>query len=168
MNRKLQRIIISFAPVLTSRFVRGNNIVKIFGLILVIALGAAWLYTNYIPVSDAPHAEVANLTDLYSLYETQQSGVMVNTVGDVTRILADDNEGSRHQRFIITAHDGLSVLIAHNIDLAPRIPLRIGDRVAVFGQYEWNHKGGLIHWTHHDPKKQHPEGWIMHKNKKYE
>ena len=138
---------------------------------LVIVVGATWLYTNHIS-HQIKHPELGNsddrLSDIRSLYEAQQSGAMVNTAGDVTRILADDNEGSRHQRFIITTHDSLSVLIAHNIDLAPRIPLEIGDKVSVVGQYEWNHKGGLIHWTHHDPDKTHPGGWVMHKNIKYE
>ena len=155
-------------PVLISKLVRGNNIVKITGFTILIAFAGTWLYINYISDSEINQTEIAKSTELRSLFEAQQSGVMVNTVGDVTRILSDDNEGSRHQRFIIATHDGLTVLIAHNIDLAPRIPLNVGDQVAVFGEYEWNHKGGLIHWTHHDPKKQHAEGWVMHKNKKYE
>ena len=65
-------------------------------------------------------------------------------------------------------NDGLSLLIAHNIDLAPSIPLKIGDQISVYGQYEWNQKGGLIHWTHHDPDNQHPGGWIIQNNVKYE
>jgi hypothetical protein len=48
----------------------------------------------------------------------------------VKAILRDDNEGSRHQKFILSLDNGLTVLVAHNIDLAPRIDhLRKGDRV---------------------------------------
>ena len=93
---------------------------------------------------------------------------MVSTVANVTRILKDDNEGSRHQRFLIETVEGLTLLVAHNIDLAPRVPLSVNDQVSIYGQYEWNNKGGVLHWTHHDPSKSHPEGWIMHHGKKYE
>ena len=137
----------------------------------MLAIGVAWLYTHFVAPQNK-HKEVATpvaqSSDLHRIFETQQSGVMVNTVGDVVRILPDDNKGSRHQRFIISTPEGLSILIAHNIDLAPRVPLKVGDQVGVYGQYEWNHKGGIIHWTHHDPKKIHPGGWIVHQTAKYE
>ena len=72
--------------------------------------------------------------------------------GTVLRVLADDNSGSRHQRFILRLDSGQTVMVAHNIDLAPRIAsLRAGDRVGFSGEYEWNAQGGVIHWTHHDP-----------------
>jgi hypothetical protein len=57
----------------------------------------------------------------------------------VTRILADDNDGSRHQRFILEVGGGRTLLIAHNIDLAPRVTgLKVGDTVEFHGEYEWN------------------------------
>jgi len=65
--------------------------------------------------------------------------------------LPDDDDGSRHQRFIIDIGDHQTLLIAHNIELADRVPLGMGDRVRVRGLYEWNDLGGLVHWTHDDP-----------------
>jgi len=89
--------------------------------------------------------------------------------GEVVRILPDDNDGSRHQRFILKLTSGQTLLVAHNIDLAPRIPsLREGDSVAFYGEYEWNSKGGVIHWTHHDPQGRHVTGWLKHNGKTYE
>ena len=93
---------------------------------------------------------------------------MVTTAGYVTKLLKDDNVGSRHQRFIIEIPSGLSLLVAHNIDLAPRVPLTVKDQVLIYGQYEWNNKGGVLHWTHHDPNKTHEEGWIEHQGRRYE
>ena len=103
-------------------------------------------------------------------YRNQQSDVMIDgVVGVVEAVLSDDLEGSQHQRFIVRVSSGQTVLIVHNIDLAPRIDsLRVGDRVTVKGEYEWNDRGGLIHWTHHDPRGRHEGGWIEHNGFLYE
>ena len=102
-----------------------------------------------------------------ALFADQASGVVVETAGVVSRTLSDDNEGSRHQRFIVELPSGHTVLISHNIDLAPRVPLGRGDRVELRGQYEWNDRGGVIHWTHHDPQGRRPGGWIRHDGRDY-
>ena len=87
----------------------------------------------------------------------------------MTRLLPDDNKGSRHQKFIIALASGQTLLVAHNIDVAPRIPsLRTGDRVQFAGEYEWNDKGGVIHWTHRTASGPHPGGWLKHKGQTYQ
>ena len=103
-------------------------------------------------------------------YKDQLSNVIVEDVsGTVEKLLTDDLEGSRHQRFIIRMTTGHTVLVVHNIDLAPRVnALREGDLVSVKGEYEWNDRGGLIHWTHRDPNSRHEDGWIIHDNVRYE
>jgi hypothetical protein len=102
-------------------------------------------------------------------FKNQKSNFQVEGEGEVIKILQDDLKGSRHQRFIIRLGSGQTLLISHNIDLAPRISkLRKGDSVAFSGEYEWNHKGGVIHWTHHDPAGRHIGGWIKHQGKKYQ
>ena len=102
-------------------------------------------------------------------WQERRSNIQVRDEGSVSRMLADDNNGDRHQRFILTLASGHTVLIAHNIDLAPRIDsLRHGDHVAFFGEYEWNEQGGVIHWTHHDPAGRHPGGWLEHAGRRYE
>lgn len=89
--------------------------------------------------------------------------------GEVVRILSDDNEGSRHQRFILKLDSGRTVLVAHNIDLAPRVAgLQTGDTVEFYGVFESNDRGGVIHWTHHDPQGRHIDGWLEHRGQRYE
>lgn len=85
-------------------------------------------------------------------YAEERSGVWVEDRGTVERTLSDDNEGSRHQRFILRLASGHTVLVAHNIDLAPRAAIQVGDAISFRGKYEWNQQGGVVHWTHHDPR----------------
>lgn len=101
-------------------------------------------------------------------FAARQSEVVVEIEGTVTRLLADDLEGSRHQKFIVELSGGHTVLVSHNIDLAHRIDaLRAGDTVQIRGQYEWNDRGGVVHWTHHDPRNRRPGGWIRHRGNEY-
>ncbi len=106
------------------------------------------------------------------LMREQRSGQMVAFDARVLRTLADDNDGSRHQRFILALEDRSgaydTILVAHNIDLAERVPLKAGDIVSLYGQYEFNDKGGVLHWTHHDPGGRHEDGWIEHEGVRYE
>lgn len=102
------------------------------------------------------------------LFADQRSGVWIEVSGVVTRLLADDNDGSRHQRFILRLPAGQTLLIVHNIDLAPRVTgLKVGSRVNLRGEYEWNARGGLVHWTHHDPDGQVPGGWVEFAGQRY-
>lgn len=101
-------------------------------------------------------------------FERQLSDVQVLGRGTVVKVLSDDLEGSRHQRFILKIPNGPSLLVAHNIDLAPRIDgLRKGDSVEFFGEYEWNAKGGVLHWTHDDPAGRHKDGWLKLNGRTY-
>ena len=101
-------------------------------------------------------------------FAAQRSGLWLETSGRVIRILKDDNEGARHQKFVLELDDGHSVLVAHNIDLARRIPAREGLSLTVRGRYEWNERGGVIHWTHHDPDGREQGGWIEVGDVRYE
>ncbi|MDV2454695.1 DUF3465 domain-containing protein [Acinetobacter towneri] len=102
-------------------------------------------------------------------FERKQSDLQVRASGQVIAVLADDNEGSRHQKFILKLNNGQTVLVAHNIDLAPRITnIAKGDTVEFFGEYEYSDKGGVIHWTHHDPANKHVGGWLKHQGRTYQ
>lgn len=112
-----------------------------------------------------------NNTDntIESAYKNRRSNIQISGSGTVIKLLRDDSKGSRHQKFLLRLSSGHTLLIAHNIDLAPRInTLSKGEQVEFNGEYEWNNKGGVIHWTHRDPKGQHIGGWLKHKGKIYQ
>jgi hypothetical protein len=100
-------------------------------------------------------------------FTKRDDGDWIEVTGFVRRLLSDDNDGSRHQRFIIDIGGGSTLLIAHNIELAKRVPVGMGDRVRVRGIYEWNDLGGLVHWTHNDPQGVEDGGWVRYRRKEY-
>ena len=112
--------------------------------------------------------ELAAAGTVEAAFAARASGVWVEAAGRVERLLADDREGSRHQRFILRLASGHTLLVAHNIDLAPRLPLAVGDAISARGEYEWNAEGGVLHWTHGDPGGRRPGGWIEHAGRRYE
>lgn len=146
-------------------------------LLLIAALGAA-SYFALGPALEHPAPHAAADTTVFAPRDDQAlEHAFVNRLSDqqlagegtVVKLLADDNHGSRHQRFILRLGSGRTLLVSHNIDLAPRIDvLRVGDTVAFYGEYEWNAKGGVVHWTHHDPRGRHPAGWLKHAGRTYQ
>jgi hypothetical protein len=143
----------------------------IYILVFVVAYAA---YERFlipeVPTSTAqPSTAQPSSSQTSARTEQWRSGQQVKGSGRVDRILADDNDGSRHQRFILELSSGQTLLVAHNIDLAPRISsLSVGDTVKFYGEYEANSKGGVIHWTHHDPQGRHVAGWLEHRGQRYQ
>ena len=112
--------------------------------------------------------KTVSVDQLKHAFENEISNLQVEGSGVVKAILRDDTKGSKHQRIIVDLPTGQSILVVHNIDLAPRVEnLNKGDVIAFFGEYEWNPKGGLIHWTHHDPQNKHVAGWLKHNGRLY-
>ncbi|HRK29727.1 MAG TPA: DUF3465 domain-containing protein [Tepidisphaeraceae bacterium] len=105
------------------------------------------------------------------LFREQKSNVIVTTGGTIAKVLPDDNVtsdgSSRHQRWIVRLTTGDTVLIAHNIDLADRVPVKEGDVIKFKGEYEFTQQGGVVHWTHHDPRGRRQDGWIEFNGKQY-
>jgi len=143
---------------------------KLIAIAAVLAAGVLYYQDQRPAPQPVPESgDVAAQSDTDAAHADRRSDVQVKGVGEVTRLLPDDHKGSRHQRFILQLDSGLTVLVAHNIDLAPRIDtLQAGDRVEYFGEYEWNEQGGVVHWTHHDPRGSHVGGWLRHKDRLYQ
>jgi len=102
-------------------------------------------------------------------WQKQTGNFQAEGTGLVSRILSDDITGDAHQRFIVRLRSGQTLLVAHNIDLAPRVPaIKVGDEVAFYGEYEWSAEGRTMHWTHHDPAGRHTAGWIRYQGVTYQ
>ena len=135
-------------------------------ILALLAFELDWFATDQ-PGSPDREQSDSGSSAVAQAFARQQSDVWLHASGEVVRLLSDDNEGDRHQRFIVDVGSGQTVLIAHNIDLAPRVPVRRGSDVHLYGEYEWNPQGGVIHWTHHDPSARRPGGWIDHEGQRY-
>jgi hypothetical protein len=142
---------------------------------LLLAVAAVYLYQGLSGTAERPFpAPTMSAPETSAPPRARTIGALVDGgqvegSGTVIRVLSDDNDGSRHQRFILQLASGRTLLVAHNIDLAPRVAgIREGDTVSFYGEFQSNPQGGVIHWTHHDPQGRHPGGWLRHEGRTYE
>ncbi|MDP3088042.1 MAG: DUF3465 domain-containing protein [Methylotenera sp.] len=105
---------------------------------------------------------------LIQAFQDKKSNIFVEGAGIVKKLLPDDNKGSRHQKFLLSISTVQTLLFAHNIDLTDPVPLAVGDTIQFRGEYVYNPKGGVVHWTHHDPQGKIEGGWIKYKGKTYQ
>jgi hypothetical protein len=148
---------------------------KLLIVVAVLFAGYSYFSSQYSAttgnVSIAGQSQNPDKSDsvLANAFANQLSNLQVSGQGVVITLLPDDNSGSRHQKFILKLASGQTLLVAHNIDLAPRVTgMSEGDTVMFNGQYEWNAKGGVLHWTHRDPNGSHPAGWLQHQGQTYQ
>lgn len=113
-------------------------------------------------------AKSAAIDTLRRAIDNRERDVWVDGRGTLVRILPDDHDGARHQRLLVRLAEGDIVLIAHNIDVAPRVPVREGTELTFKGEFHWNDRGGVVHWTHHDPDGSHTGGWVRAGGKTYD
>ncbi|MBZ0172960.1 MAG: DUF3465 domain-containing protein [Phycisphaerales bacterium] len=147
------------------RTTRRSQLLIRAAVISIVVICSAWFTLTDDDGGAAP-------ADVHAAISGRLSGVMMTIGATVVRVLPDDLDGDRHQRLLVALPepiDGVeTILIAHNIDLAPRVPCVAGDLVRVRGEYKWNNKGGLLHWTHHDPEGRREGGWIEFDGDRYE
>jgi Protein of unknown function (DUF3465) len=148
---------------------------KFLILLLSLCIAACSSASNTATVAEVEQLEqtqVAAQSDnsaVIQAFKNKKSDIFVEGSGVVKKLLADDNKGSRHQKFLVSISPEQTLLFAHNIDLAPRIEaIQVGDSVQFRGEYVYNPKGGVLHWTHKDPQGGSKFGWIKHNGKVYE
>ncbi|MGQ0442582.1 MAG: DUF3465 domain-containing protein [Methylophilaceae bacterium] len=114
------------------------------------------------------HISSVDNSSIEQAFQYKKSDVQVSGGGVVIKLLADDTKGVQHQKFLVKINPQQTLLFAHNIDLAPRIPLQINDTITFSGEYVYNPKGGIVHWTHLDPSGTHAAGWVNLHGKTYQ
>ncbi len=131
-------------------------------LVLLLALwplGGGGIFSLSPPVAWGQRARL----QAEEAFSRKLSGVFLTAEGQVLRILSEDREGAPHQRFILRLPSGHTLLVLHNIAVSTAVPLSGGDWLRVRGEYRWNEKGGLLHFTHQPRGQPRGEigGWIV-------
>ena len=96
-------------------------------------------------------------------YASQGSGGEVVANGIVRRVLGTRRGPSgEHEGFLLQLDGDCDLLlrVETNTDLTGPVPLRDGERLTVKGEYEFDPMGGVVHWTHHDPRGRHAGGYV--------
>ena len=78
----------------------------------------------------------------------------------VTQLLPDDTSGRTHQKWRAQLSDGSNITVVYNTDLGNRVPVQVGSKFGVGGQYIQTGNSGLIHWLHDDPRHSRPDGYV--------
>ncbi len=85
----------------------------------------------------------------------------------VIQLLPDDTSGLQHQKWIVRLSNGATMEAVYNIDMCERVPLQIGDKVSMGGQFIWTNQGALLHWLHYDPRQNRTDGYVELNGKVY-
>ncbi|HEY8320300.1 MAG TPA: DUF3465 domain-containing protein [Candidatus Baltobacteraceae bacterium] len=74
---------------------------------------------------------------------------------------------SEHEAFDVQTPCGPAEIV-DNVDIAPPVPVRPGDRIDVRGEMVHDRgKPPIVHWTHHDPQGTHEDGFIRLRGRAY-
>lgn len=85
----------------------------------------------------------------------------------VSKVLPDDRSGLQHQKWVVRLSNGKQMEAVYNLDMCPRVQIKEGDKIAMGGQFVWTNKGALLHWLHHDPRGNRPDGFVYANGKFY-
>jgi hypothetical protein len=116
--------------------------------------------------ASAPNAEI------YAAWQQHRSPVEVSANGTIVKVLGiRGGRSGRHEGFLVhlsgnEAHD-LTIRVEDNVDLTGPIPLHAGDAVELRGEYIFDPRGGILHYTHRDPRGRHPSGYVRVNGRMY-
>ncbi len=123
--------------------------------------------TNY-QVADETPGQLFSQEQVLQAQSQRAKKVEVLFSARVKRLLADDTRGLPHQQFLLQLDNGSTVKVAHDTKYAPRVPIRAGDILTIKGEYIWNQKGGVVHWTHRSDTPRHEGGYIDFAGQRYQ
>ena len=110
--------------------------------------------------------------EVYNAWRDGRSHIEATAGGSVARLLGVRNGPSgMHEGFLLhlrgASGHGLTIRVEDNIDITGPIPLREGDEVEARGEYIYDPRGGVMHYTHHDPRGRHAAGYLRVHGKLY-
>lgn len=137
---------------------------KLLVLSLFISMFNVSAYARNSQRAELANAAIAQNIPDYAILKAMNNRRQVNYVegSDMTviKILPDDDHGLEHQKWTVKLSDGRTMQAVYNLDMCERVPLAVGDKVSMGGQFIWTNQGGLLHWLHHDPKGNRPDGYV--------
>ena len=138
---------------------RSNVLPVVLGFaLLVVGLFYTRFNRQTVTVRDASRAGAVGCSQVATGFQKHESGIWLTVSAIIARLLPDSYGRNEHQRFIVRCPSGQTILIVNDVSIGQRVPVGMGQRVVVRGQYVWNRQGGLIHFTHHRDGN---GGWIL-------
>ena len=110
-----------------------------------------------------------SIEEIHAIMNSRQQKPMIYVTGVVEKILPEDHIGLPHQLYIMTLAAGKNTVkfrVVSNLDFG-RVPLQIGQKMSVCGEYKKIKEGNLLHWTHFDPRGNHPDGFTIYNDVLY-
>ena len=109
---------------------------------------------------------------IYDAWRSGQSHLEVTASGSVARVLGLRNGPSgEHEGFLLHLRGaeghGLTVRVEDNTDITGPMDVHAGDDAVVRGEYIYDPRGGIIHYTHHDPRGHHVSGYVRVNGRTY-
>src|SRR5688572_28035497 len=100
----------------------------LIALFVVIGNRRGWLGTSSQPAPRPPSTTTttpSGASEIMAASRDHRSDVWVECSGIVVRVLPDDRDGASHQKMLVRIYDAtdLTVLIAHYLDAAKRVPV---------------------------------------------
>lgn len=106
--------------------------------------------------SSAPDAQIVSAVESHKRQNFVEGADM-----EVVQVLPDDTAGNQHQKWVVRLSNGKTMQAVYNSDMCPHVPVQVSDRVAMGGMFLWTNVGPMLHWLHHDPRGNRPDGYVM-------
>jgi len=156
------------ALALATHALRAGTLATVLALVSIVCLCSSCSIQKTRQPATIASSTVSDDSQIVQAEQAHSINMEVTGKATVKVLLPDDTVPPRHQRFVLELSNGSTVLVAHNIDEAEKVPVDAGKSVVVHGVYIWKETGGVIHWTHHSDSFKHQGGWIEYASKHYQ
>ncbi|MDP3509818.1 MAG: DUF3465 domain-containing protein [Candidatus Melainabacteria bacterium] len=98
----------------------------------------------------------------------QARKVELTVTAPIKKLLREEDYREPHQRFLLILSNGTTVLVANDLQYGTYAPVQEGNVVRIHGEYIWNERGGVLHWTHKSDEPRHESGYIDFNGMRYQ